>query len=176
MDVLRYLAGTKTVGITYGTSPEVLTGYTDADYSTCRDTRKSRSGFVFILFGGAVSWSSKLQSVVALSTAESEYIAAAGAAREGTWLRRVAAEMDILLEGPLVLHGDNQAAHHLAKNKADKQRTKHIDVAYHFIRQQVDRQVLQFKFVSTDYNAADIFTKALPEVKVLKFSKLMGVC
>ena len=83
--------------------------------------------------------------------------------------------MGIKLPGPMVLHGDNQAAQHLATNRAENARTKHIDVAYHYIRQQVEHEVIRLEYVSTDWNVADIFTKALPEVKLTRFRDLMGL-
>jgi hypothetical protein len=102
--VLRYLALTPNHGIVYGAGGATeLQGYTDSDYAACTDTRKSRGAYVFMLHGGAVAWSSKRQTVVATSTTEAEYIAAAEAAREATWLRRMVHQLGVPLQGPLPL-------------------------------------------------------------------------
>jgi hypothetical protein len=173
--VLRYLKGTRTLGIVYGTSKGALELYTDADYATCKDTRRSRSGFVFKMYGGAVSWSSKLQSVVAQSTAESEYIAGAHAARHAVWVRRLCADMGLLFDGPVRLQADNQAAIFMAANSADSARTKHIDVPFHFLRQVVAKGAIRMMHVSTDENPADMFTKPLGDVKFKKFRSMIGM-
>jgi len=130
---------------------------------------------VFKIYGGAVSWSSKLQSVVATSSAESEYIAGAWMAREATWLRRICSDLGIDLHGPLKVNADNQAAIKMATNDADSAKTKHIDVAYHYLRSAVTRQIIRMYYVNTDDNPADTMTKALPEVKFTKFRKCIGV-
>ena len=173
--VLAYLATTRTWGITFGTTDDHIQAYTDSDYATCKDSRKSRTGFVFTLFGGAVTWCSKMQSVVALSTAESEYIAASHAAREGIWLRRLAADFGIISDGPMALHADNQASISMATSSSDTARTKHIDVAYHFLRQCVLRLAIRMVFCPTANNAADMFTKPLGFAKFQLFTKMIGV-
>ena len=170
----RYLNATKDLGILYGTSPDGLTGYTDSDYAACKDTRRSRTGFVFTLYGGAVSWSSKQQSVVATSSAESEYIAASLAARECIWLRRIAHFLEVPFDKSIPLFIDNQSALHMATNSSDSARTKHIDVHYHFLRNVVNRHLLRMSFISTDDNPSDMFTKALSRDKFSKFAKLIG--
>ena len=96
--VLRYLAGSKGFGITYGASAETIVGYTDANYAGDVDTRRSTTGFVFILFGGAVSWSSKRQATVAASTTEAEYIAMAAAVREALWLRQLLKDLAMVVD------------------------------------------------------------------------------
>ena len=173
--VLAYLNTTKTYGITYGTSNETLQAYTDADYAACKDTRKSRTGYVFTLFGGAITWSSKQQSVVALSTAESEYIAACHTAREGIWLQRLCKDLGIDCDGPLALHADNKASIHMATNSSDTARTKHIDVAYHFLRQSVLRHLIRMVFCPSDKNPADMFTKPLASAKFGIFTRFVGM-
>jgi hypothetical protein len=173
--VLRYIRGTAEQGITYSAGQPSITGWTDADYACCKDTRRSRSGYVFTLYGGAVSWGSKLQSVVAQSSAESEYIAAAAAARELKWLRRLAADMGILHTGPITLRADNQACISMGHNTSDSARTKHIDVAYHFLRSAVAREVLTLQHVPSTHNPADAFTKPLAEAKFSQFIKMFGM-
>ena len=179
--VIRYLSKTRTLGITFGdtksfdhgSSPVIV--YTDSDFAGCKDTRRSRTGYVLMLYGGPVSWTSKLQSVVATSTAESEYIACAAAAREAVWFRRVCSDLDIPLSGAIPVRVDNQAAISMGNSSADTARTKHIDISYHFLRDQITRQRLRLVYVRTDNNPADIFTKALPEAKFGVFRQMMGM-
>lgn len=173
--VLRYLSATKSHGITYGLSDLPLQGWTDSDYAACKDSRKSRSGHVFTLYGGAITWSSKLQTVIALSTAEAEYIAASHAAREAVWLKRICNDIGIKTSQPVPLFADNQAAIHMAANSADNARTKHIDVCFHFLRHNVARGTIRLVHSRTDDNPADMFTKAMPRVKLEKFDSMIGV-
>lgn len=171
----RYLSATKDFGITFGSNAGSLVGYVDSDYAGDKETRRSRTGYVFMLGGGPISWQSKLQSVVATSTAEAEYVAGAHAAREAVWLRRVACFLGVPTADALPVHIDNQAALHMATNGSDSARTKHIDVVHHFLREAVARGSIRMVYISTEDNPADIFTKALPAIKLTKFRGLMGV-
>lgn len=173
--LLRYLVATRTLGIIFGGGKDGLEGWTDSDYAACKDTRRSRGGFVFNVFGGAVSWQSKLQSVVATSTAESEYIAGSFAAREAKWLRRICNDVGIPTLEAVPLKADNQAAIHMAVNSSDSTRTKHIDVHYHVLRELVTKQVISLKYINTDDNPADIFTKPLGDLKFRKFRGMLGM-
>jgi len=174
--VMRYLAGTTKLGIKYGGSGKGgLLGYTDSDFASCKNTRRSRGGFMFSLFGGAVAWQSKLQQVVSTSTAEAEYIAAAAAAREAVWLQRITSFLDIQRDGPLLINSDNQATIHMVANSSDSARTKHIDVCYHYVRQQAARGNLRLGYVSTNDNVADIFTKPLEQSKFEHFRSGLGM-
>jgi len=148
MHVMRYLQGTKSKGLVLGASTDPLMGWTDADFAGCKDTRKSRGGYVYCLHGSAVSWCSKLQTCVALSTAESEYMASSAATREGVWLQRICMDLG-MPSGPFVLHMDNQAAKFMATNGAVSARTKHIAVPFHFVKDSVLRGVVQLQFVGS---------------------------
>ncbi|CAK9821232.1 Retrovirus-related Pol polyprotein from transposon TNT 1-94 [Anthophora plagiata] len=160
--ILRYLNGTRDYGIVYGNSksPLEISGFTDADYAGCITTRKSRSGFVFILNGGPITWSSQLQKVVALSTTESEYIALAHGVKDAIWLRRMLNELDIPCNSVSV-YVDNQAAIKIASNSENHKRSKHIDVKYHFTREVVNRGEIEIKYIQSKEQLADIFTKPL---------------
>jgi transposase InsO family protein len=178
--VLRYLARTKDVGITFGglgdvSVPEPLVSFTDSDYASCKDTRRSRTGYVLQLYGGPIAWCSKLQTVVAMSSAESEYIACSAATRETVWLRRVCCDLRIPIVGPVPVNVDNQAAIHMATNASDSARTKHIDVCYHFLRDKVAKREIRTVYVSTNDNLADLFTKPLPESKFVGFCSKLGL-
>jgi len=172
--VVRYLKGTANKGIVFGRSGTVE-GFTDADFAACKDTRRSRSGLVFISHGGAVLWGSKLQPLVTISTAEAEYVAAAYAAREAVWLGRAAVDLQLLDVASVVLKCDNQSALHMGANSADTSRTKHIEIRHHFLRECVQSGSLVMQYVPTDDNVADLFTKALPRDKVRKLTGLLGL-
>lgn len=162
--VLRYLAGTAALGITFRGSDTTLTGFCDADYAADTDTRKSTTGYVFLFNGGAVTWSSKRQPTVAASTTEAEYISAASATKEALWLRKLLADLKVA-PGTIEIKSDNQGALKLLRNPISSLRTKHIDVAHHFARERVMRGEVSFSFVSTSYMLADALTKALPSSK-----------
>eukprot|EP00877_Chromochloris_zofingiensis_P012347 jgi/Chrzof1/7366/Cz02g21060.t1 len=172
--VLRYLGGTLDYGITFGSHSNDLIGYCDADYAGDTDTRKSTSGYIFILHGGAIRWSSKRQATVAASTTEAEYMAAAAAVKEALWLRTLLSELQLDIDN-ITIMADNQSAIKLLRNPISSMRTKHIDVAYHFARERVVRKEVVFRFVSTENMVADIMTKALSEVKHVRCCKGMGV-
>eukprot|EP00877_Chromochloris_zofingiensis_P010252 jgi/Chrzof1/5480/Cz16g04260.t1 len=161
-------------GITFGSDSNDLIGYCDADYAGDTDTRKSTSGYIFILHGGAITWSSKRQATVAASTTEAEYMAAAAAVKEALWLRTLLSELQLDIDN-ITIMADNQSAIKLLRNPISSMRTKHIDVAYHFARERVVRKEVVFRFVSTENMVADIMTKALSEVKHVRCCKGMGV-
>jgi hypothetical protein len=161
LNVLRYLGSTKDYSITYKKGDFDFTGYSDSDYAGDKDTRRSTTGYVFLAAGGAISWSSRLQPTVAVSTAEAEFMAAAAAVKEALWLRKLKADMNIK-GGALALFSDNQAAITLLKNPVNSQRSKHIDIIYHFARERTVRGEVSFTYVGTKQNAADVLTKALP--------------
>ncbi|KAJ9522908.1 hypothetical protein QJQ45_023697 [Haematococcus lacustris] len=164
--VLRYVADTAAMGLMYGASAG-LVGFCDADFAGDTDTRRSTTGHVFMLHGGAVSWSSRRQPTVAASTTESEYMACSAAGKEGLWLRGVLADLSLGLAvvQPVTIMCDNEAALTLVKHPIASARSKHIDVLHHFVRERVARGELVFKFCGSAANVADVFTKALPSVK-----------
>ncbi len=135
--VFRYLAGTKDLWLTYGgvanSGDGGLKGYADADGSMAED-RHAISGYAFIIDGGAVSWSSKRQEIISLSTTESEYVAAAHASKEAMWLRQFIGQVFKPFTTPTTLFCDNQSAIALTKDHQYHARTKHIDIRFHFLR------------------------------------------
>lgn len=158
--VLRYLACKPDLGITYTGDDLVITGLCDSDYAADPDTRRSTTGYVFVLNGGAIAWSSKRQPTVAASTTEAEYMAAAAAVKEALWLRKLATALKIKT-GPIGIYSDNQGAIKLLRNPISSLRSKHIDVVHHFARERVVRGEVVFKFVPTTNNVADALTKPL---------------
>lgn len=157
--VLRYLRGTINWGLIYGATSS-LTGYTDAHYTGDVDTRSSTKGYAFMLNGGAISWQSKVQPTVATSTTEAEYIAAAQGAREAVWLKLLIKDITGI-DKAVTLRCDNQSAIKLIDNPAGTARSKHIDVAHHFVRDMAARGDLEM-YVPTTAMTADVMTKALP--------------
>lgn len=179
----RYLKGTANHGITYGGFPPItsntgsalteLIGYCDADYAGDIDTRRSTTGYVFMLNGGAISWQSKLQPTVAVSTAEAEYMAAAAAVKEGLWLKKLL--VDLGRPCSIKILADNQSAIKLLRNPISSLRSKHIDITHHFARERVMRGEVSFRYISTTDQVADILTKALPSSKHHQCKEDMGV-
>jgi hypothetical protein len=175
--VLRYLLGTADLGLVYGdVSKETggLVGYCDADFAGDLDTRRSTTGYVYLLNGGAISWSSRLQPTVAASTTEAEYMAGAYSVKEGLWLRKLMRDLGHPLK-VLEIRGDNQSALKLMKHPIASQRSKHIDVIYHFVRERVEMGEVNFTYIKTEDMVADILTKPLPESKFEKCRKEMGL-
>ncbi|KAM1556843.1 hypothetical protein PS2_040150 [Malus domestica] len=175
--VLRYIKGTTDLGILYkeGGTEEVI-GYTDSDYAGDQDDRKSTSGYVFIISSGAVSWSSKKQPVVTLSTTEAEFIAAASGACQVIWLRRILKSLNQEQNGPTLVYCDNVSTIKLSRNPVMHGRSKHIDVRFHFLRDLVKGRDLELVQCSTLEQIADIFTKPLKGDAFLKLRELLGVC
>ena len=178
--VLKYLKGTANFGLTYGVADGVgmpagePIGYTDADFAS-QEHRHSVSGYAFLVHGGSVSWSSKTQAVIALSSTEAEYIASTHAAKEAKWLGMLLSEIGIKAPRPFPILADNQSAIALTKDNAFHSRTKHIDIPYHYVREAVENGDLRLDYVKTDSNLADIFTKPLGRAKCETFSQMLGL-
>ena len=137
--VLRYLKGTMKHGILYSQNEsDVCGGFSDADWAGDINDQKSTSGYLFQMSGGAVTWKSRKQSCVALSTAEAEYIALSSATQESVWLRNLTSELGSPAETPTTIYEDNQSAIAMTKNPQFHGRAKHIDIKYHFIRENVE--------------------------------------
>ena len=174
--VLRYVKGTLHLGLRFTHSESFkLIGYSDSDWAGCIESRKSTSGLVFRVGSSTISWSSKKQSVVALSSTEAEYIALCSAAQETVWLRKLFADVDMAQPEPTTVYEDNQGAICLSKNPTNHSRTKHIDVKYHYIRGMVETGIMKVDYVSTGDMVADTLTKALPRPSFEKHRLAMGV-
>ena len=173
--IFRYLAGTSNRGLYYGLEG-IGIGFTDADWSSGND-RKSIGGFTFLLNGAAISWNSKKQSTVALSSTEAEYMALTQAAKEAIWLQRLLFDLGARKHAGEVgnIYINNQGELALAKNPEFHARTKHIDIQYHFIREHVDSGKITLGYCSTNEMTADIFTKALPQPAFTKHNLGLGL-
>jgi hypothetical protein len=161
--VLRYLKGTKDSGLFYPReSTLLLNAYSDSDYANCPLTRKSISGNIIKLSSATISWRSKKQKSVSTSTAEAEYQALSLASKQLIWTANALEE----LTGPLmktpIIFCDNKAAIDIAVNRKISDRSKHIDVHFHFIREQIERSTLFLLPVASADNLSDICTKGLP--------------
>ena len=174
--ILRYLRGTFDFGIVYSKSKiKTCEGFSDADWAGDCNDRKSTSGFCFKLNGGLVSWRSNKQSCVALSTAEAEYIALAAASQEAIWLKQLLINLNHDDNAPMTINEDNQASICFAKNITNHSRTKHIDIKFHFIRDQVTNNNILLKYCPSEMMLADVFTKGLSVDKFIKLRNLIGV-
>ena len=177
--VLRYLKGTVNYGILYRRqqTPQKseFVGFSDADWAGDVSDRRSTSGYVFCMCGGAISWRSKKQDSVALSTAEAEYIALSSAAQESVWLRRLTTELGQVSSRPTTIYEDNQSAISMCKNPQYHGRAKHIDIRHHYIREQVSNKMIEVKYCPTDKMAADIFTKGLTREQFCRLREKIGI-
>jgi hypothetical protein len=175
--VFRYLKGTRTLGITYGGGTTKIVGFSDADWGTGVDDRHSVSSYLFQINGGPVSWSSKKQHIVALSSTEAEYIALTHASKEAVWLRSLLGEIydDELLDRAVTVFSDNKSAISMVKNNVFHSRTKHIAIQYHYIQELYKMKILDISFHGTEDMPADMFMKPLPHPKVEHLSKLAGL-
>lgn len=173
--VLRYMKGTPDIGITFGNNTENLIGYADADWAACVDDRRSSTGFAFTMNGGAVSWESRKQQTVALSSTEAEYMALTEASKEAMHLQRLTEEMTIANSLTVLLLNDNIGSQRLAGNPVFHSRTKHIHVQHHFVREALASGEIQLNYLPTDEMPADVLTKGLSRVKHRRCLDKFGV-
>jgi hypothetical protein len=182
---LRYLAGTQELGLTFGRvhleekskgrTNHVVSAYADADWANDKIDRKSITGWVAKLNGDVVSWASKKQRTVAQSTCEAELYAEAAAMNEVLWLRGLMTELGLGVQNPSMVLGDNQSTIALSENGVKSERTKHVDVKYHFITDEISKGAVGVKWVPSAEQQADIFTKALaaPVFELLREQLMM---
>ncbi|KAH9682681.1 hypothetical protein KPL71_027445 [Citrus sinensis] len=176
--ILRYLRGTSGHGLIYGgqrRDNSLIVGYADADYAGDLDRRRSLTGYLFTFNNCTINWKSQLQSVVALSTTEAEYTAAAEAIKEAIWLKGTLKELGVN-QRSVVVHCDSQSAICLSKNQTHHERTKHIDIKVYFIRLEVSKATVMLQKIHTDDNVADMLTKAVPGAKFKFCLDLAGIC
>jgi hypothetical protein len=163
MHVVGYIKNTLDYGLTYSRDTDLSPhAFVDADYGGCKDTRRSTSGYVFLMAGGPVTWSSKRQATVALSTVEAEYVAMSRCAQQMVWMHSWLKEVEVEYSVPGLIRGDNRGAIALTKNTKDHGKVKHIDIRHHYIRELLQSGAITIEHVSSSDNLADIFTKPLP--------------
>jgi hypothetical protein len=171
---LRYLKGTADFELTLGQTDGGLEAFVDADWAS-QPHRHSMSGYIVLLNGGPVAWSARKQPLIALSTAEAEYITLTSVIRELLYLQLLISELYKPPPLPIPVFCNNQAAIALASNGKFQSRTKHIDLRYHFIRSHVKNGTFKLYYCPTDDNVADAFTKALPRPRLQKLRLLMSL-
>ena len=160
--VLIYLRGTADRGIKFSGTDLNLSGYSDADWAGDLDSRRSTTGYAIYAAGGPIAWQSKLQTTVAVSTMEAEYMAAFGAIQELIWTKGVISEMGFNYVDPMTLFMDSKSAMALAKNPTHHKRSKHIDIKYHWLREHTyENGTVELEHCITEDMVADVMTKAL---------------
>jgi len=175
--ILRYLNGTKGLKLRFTKNgPNTgLQAFTDADWGSDVDNRRSCTGYVFCMGGGAISWNSKRQATVALSSTEAEYMSISSALSEAIWIRQL---HDEIVKNPLkvlILYCDNESAIKLANNDGYRPRTKHIDIRHHYIRDHVRNGDVKIDYISTKVMPADSLTKAVTKEKTQFCAKSFGL-
>jgi hypothetical protein len=150
-------------------------GYSDSDHGACKDTYRPTSGYVFFMGGAPVSWSSKRQATVALSTVEAEYIALSRATQQAVWLMSFLSEVDLKQEGPVEMMGDNFGSVCLTENSKRHALVKHIAMRHHYVREKVASKEVKVVRIRSGENVADIFTKALNGTIHSKMVSILGL-
>ena len=176
--VMRYLQGTKDYMLMYRQTDNLdLVGYSDADFAGCVDSRKSTYGYIFIMAGGAVSWRSVKQTLIATSTMEAEFVSCFQATSQGVWLKSFISGLRVMdsISRPLKIFCDNSAAVFLAKNNKSGSRSKHINIKYLAIREHVKEKKVVIEHISTELMIADPLTKGMPPMKFKDHVDRMGI-
>ena len=174
--VLQYLKRTINYSIVYRKTGKLLEGYTDADWANCTSDRRSYTGYCFRLADGPVSWASKKQPTVALSSTEAEYMALTEAAKEAIYLRSFISQVCDTSCPTVTLYSDSQSAQNLAHNSGVCHgRTKHIDTKFHFIREKVSDGDIELKFVRSCDMSADVLTKSLGKTAHQRCIRRLGL-
>ncbi|KAM6587307.1 hypothetical protein CsatA_009912 [Cannabis sativa] len=173
--IFRYLIGTMNLGLWYPKNSNFeIVSYSDADFAGCKTDRKSTSGTCHFLGNSLVSWFSKKQNSVALSTTEAEYIAAGSCCAQILWMKQTLKDFDIDFECTPI-KCDNTSAINLSKNPILHSRAKHIDIRHHFLRDHIQRGDIMLDFVSTEFQLADIFTKPLSDERFSFIRRELGM-
>ena len=177
--LLKYLKGAADVGILFrgseGYEGDPLKGFSDSDFAGNVDNRRSQSGYIFTLYGSVISWRSSLQSVVALSTTEAEFMALTAAVKESAWLKGILNDFGVQ-QDTVAIGCDNSSALCLAKHQVYHERSKHIDVRMHFIREKIEEGEVKVFKVHTSENPADMLTKPLQKGKLEVCMNLINLC
>lgn len=170
--VLRYINGTLNLNLVYKNSnvSDIITGYCDADWGGDLQDRKSTTGYMFTVYGACVSWASRKQKSVALSSCEAEYIALSQSTSEGCWIRSILLDLDVIDNSVSIhIYCDNESAIRVAKNPENHKRLKHVDIHWHFVRDKVSNGIVKLSHIRGNEQTADIFTKPLHKQLFVKF-------
>jgi len=173
--VLQYLKGTKGWRLVLGGEPAEVVGFMDADWGSDHDDRHSVGAFLFKIGGGAVSWKTKKQGCVALSSTEAEYMALCQSAKESVWLEEFVKGLGVSVSGSMVIKVNNQGSIVLMKNSVFHDRLKHIDIQHHYTRDLVRANRIEIKYIPMKDMLADVLTKALPRAQHEYLAKAVGL-
>ena len=173
----RYLRGTTDFALLYRRGEDLtLHGFTDADWAGDTHDRKSTTGYIFMIGSSPITWNSKKQPTIALSSTESEYMAITEGTKEALWLRSLLEELRMSdPKVPTIIYGDNQGSLNLAHNPIYHARTKHIEVKHHFIREKVSAGQVKLEYIPTSEQLADIMTKALGRIAFERLRCQLGL-
>lgn len=174
--VLHYLQGTLSHGLRlHKSSSTALTAYTDADWAGCPDTRRSTSGYCVFMGDNLISWSSKRQPTVSRSSSEAEYKGVANVVAETCWIRNLMLELKIPITSATLVYCDNVSATYLSNNPVKHQRTKHVEIDIHFVREKVAMGQIRVLHVPSSAQYADIFTKGFPSSLFEEFKSSLSI-
>ncbi len=174
--ILGYVQGTVNLGLKFNQASSMLvSGFSDADWAGCPDDRKSTGGFVVFVGSNLISWSARKQPTVSRSSIEAEYKALANANAEIMWVQKLLDELGVKHPIAACLWCDNLEAKYLSANPIFHARTKHIEIDFHFVREQVSRKLLDIWFINTNDQLADGFTKALPVRQLNEFRRNLNL-
>jgi hypothetical protein len=179
--ILRYLTGTKTFRITYcaieddNNNDNLFYSFSDSAFAN-NDDGKSMSGYVFLASGEAITWKSKKQSIIALSTTESEYVALSESGRQACWLRNLYGKLGFPQTKPTVINSDNEGSVSMTQDPQFHAQSKHIALCHHWVKDLVNDNVLEIHNVCNPEQMADVLTKALAKAKHSRHTEEMGVC
>ena len=175
--VLRYIQGTydKQMIFTKSRNGLTLTGHSDSDWAASRDDRRSTTGYTFSLNqeGPVIVWKSKKQKTVALSSCEAEYMAISHATQELLFIKMLCKDFGIEIETPINVYGDNQGSMDMIRNPSSNERSKHIDIRHHFVREKYSSGLINVTYKDTNENIADLFTKPATRQKLEKFIRML---
>ena len=173
---LRYIKRDPSQGLFFNNKPDYsLQAYCDSDWAQCPCTRRSVSGFFIMLGGSPISWKSKKQPTVALSSAEAEYRSMRAVTAELSWLTRLLSELQVSSFQPIPVKCDNLAAIYIAKNPVFHERTKHIELDCHFVREKLHEGLISLSHTKSSEQLADLFTKPLPGLQHHHLLDKLGV-
>ena len=173
--IIKYVGGTFDYGLLYSKESNLsFTGFSDSDWTSNADDRKSTTGGCFYVGVNLVTWMSKKKNSVFLSTAEAEYIATGSCCSQLIWMKKVLTDYGIS-QDTVVLYCDNSSAINISKNPIQHSKTKHIEIMYHFIRDLIERKIICLEYIPTERQNADIFTKPLDRSKFEVLHQVIGV-